>query len=85
MYKRLNYKLCYLTREKLAAETCLARTLQHSIKPVYLYCTVHSVSVYQSFLYKSASNPLSLILLAHLKKISTFIYNLWAEPNTELI
>jgi hypothetical protein len=22
MYKRLNFKLCYLTREKLAAETC---------------------------------------------------------------
>ncbi len=64
-YKRLNYKLCYLTLGKLAAETCqgLATLYPTSLSVLY---SAQCVSIHECFLYKSASNPSYFILLANL-------------------
>ncbi len=46
MYKRLNYKLCYLTLNKLAAETCnlYVCTVQCT---VYVYISVSCTNLLQ--------------------------------------
>ncbi len=70
MYKRLNYKLCYLTHEKLAAETCqdLAILYQTSMSVLYsAHCTHTSVFRVQicvkSFVFYFACQSISTFII----------------------
>jgi hypothetical protein len=53
-YNHLNYKLCYISYTKLAAEVC--QELATGIQSVCLYCTVHSECVRHCFVFKSVLN-----------------------------
>ncbi len=57
-------KLCYIAHKKLAIKAC--HELATLYFTVYLYCTEQIVCIRQCFVYKSASNPSSFILLGNL-------------------
>ncbi len=59
-------KLSYIARNKLVIQACQELATLYLTGMSVQYCTMDSVHLCQCFVYKSASNPSSFILLDNL-------------------